>query len=460
MIPLEKFNIKIINKRLTKEEFSPQTIFINNLNPLRLRTKLLELVIEEGLKIEIGETRKCYLPNIPVFNIQSALPEDCADKGINLAYFNTVRESGLNKIPAIVEFAQGRLVLNFDVYSAINFIRKEGYLVNKRPFYTYLPVNIQNTPQGVRLFIFRCLKQLNKIGKAQCLFPPSDKNCPADTLMYLFLYCVQKIINANPGLNVWPGGKRYAFCLTHDIDSDWIYKEDNLNTFLDIENRLNIRGAWFFVANLYRHDFSKLDLIAREGHEIGIHGDNHDHKIAFLAEEQIRKRLSACRWFIERYHVIGFRSPHYLRTPKLYDVLKDYVRYDTSMHDYCDRNSGASFVRQGCATLFPFRLSKTESGLLELPITVTEDFELWTDKKDTGYIMETQLEQINKIKKRNALAMFVAHPEPHFTARRPFLEVFKKIITHVSSDRECWVCRPRDIYDYWTEKRDILQNIF
>jgi hypothetical protein len=50
------------------------------------------------------------------------------------------------------------------------------------------------------------------------------------------------------------------------------------------------------------------------------------------------------------------------------------------------------------------------------------------------------------------MAVLVVHPEPHLSARKQFFEAFKEILHTVSLDSECWICRPRDIYQYWIDK--------
>lgn len=444
----DRFNIVIVNEKLDPDDFLPQTIFINVSNRQNIKGKLLELKLKENIKIDKCKVRKCCLPDIPIFDHSHILPDGFKEEGVLLASIGSINADGLQSFPAVLEFSGSRFVINFDIYEAINFIRKEGYFIKKRPFYTYAPINIQKVPPGIRQLAFRCMRG-RKDYSAETIFPLYFKDYSVELLTNIFLHCVQKIIKIDVNLNIWPNGKKYAFVLTHDVDSKWVYQKDNLKTFFDTEEQVGVKGAWFFVGNLYKHDFEKIDFLFRQGHEIGLHGDNHDHKIAFLSKAHINKRLSMCRSFIDRYEIIGFRSPHYLRTPCFYEILKDYVKYDTSMHDSYNSISASNMTREGCSTVYPFKLSDC---LLEIPITIPEDFELYKREKGPDSIVMTQLEQINEVKTRNGIALLVIHPEPHLSSRKDYFEAFKEVLRAVSMDSDCWICRPKDIYNYWINK--------
>lgn len=450
---LNDFKIDIVSKSLDLDKFSPRTIFINKSKQINIPGVLLELNIQNLVKIGTVEN-KCYLPNIPIFDHKGIVPENYKGKGIPLAYFSSAIPGSSLKFPAAIEFPENRFVINFDIYETINLIRRELYFTKKRSLYTAIPINIQKIPPSLRQVLAKYL-EAGKKRNGQPLFPSYPKDYSVEMLINLLLYIILKIIKVDIALSVWPKGKKYAFMLTHDVDSKWIYQHENLNIFVEMEKRFAVCGAWFFVTNLYRHDFKKIDFLLNEGHEIALHGYNHDHKIAFLPNKEMHKRLSKCRWFIEKYQILGFRSPHYLRTVTFYEALMRYIKYDTSMHDSYNPTSKTDLIREGCSTLYPFKLSEDQDSLLELPITVPEDFKVYNPKNGASSIVEIQLEQIKEIKKRGGLATLVIHPEPHLSARKPFFEAFKEVLRFVSADSECWICRPKDIYRYWIDKKNL-----
>ena len=441
-------NVLRVDGPLDAGQFTPNTVFINQTAGLAKADGLLELESEQCKGLTSG---KCYMPGVRLFSHERAVPEAFLGLGRTIAFISRAGAGGTGKIPAVIEFPENRFWFNFDPEEAIRLIEREGYFTKKRPFYTCFPFNIQKVPPVFRQTASRFLKRGNK-KRGGALFPAYPKDFSVELLTNLLARAVGKITGGGLEPSPWPEGKKYAFILTHDVDSDWLYKENNLQLFLDVENSFGIRAAWYFVANLYHHDFAKIDRLAGDGHEIGLHGDNHDHKIAFLSDGAIEKRLAGCRGFIDRYKVAGFRSPHYLRTPRLYEALKRYVRYDTSMHDSYNPTTPVEMVREGCSAIHPFALSDGPGGLLELPITIPEDYELYDPARGTASVLETQLAQIAEIKRRGGLATLVIHPEPHFSSRKPCFEAFREVLRAVAGDKDCWLCRPDELCAYWTGK--------
>ena len=97
-------------------------------------------------------------------------------------------------------------------------------------------------------------------------------------------------------------------------------------------------------------------------------------------------------------------------------------------------------------------LSDEADSLMELPITVPEDFKIYDERTGASSIVDQQLKQIHEIKKRGGLATVVVHPEPQFTAQKPYFDALQEVLRFVSNDNTCWLCRPRDVYEFWANK--------
>lgn len=434
-----------VGSPLSAEQFTPDTIFINRSGGRLLEGGLLELNAPDHKGATPGS---CLLPPVPVYAHAGAVPAAFLELGVPAAFFRPAGAHGTAGIPAALEFPGNRFWFNFDPRQALRTIERELYFTKARPAYTKLPFNIQRVPPALRKLAAGFLKGGGS-GPGSAVFPAYPKDFAAELLTNLLVRAVSLAAGAALRPAGWPGGKKYAFMLTHDVDSNWLYKKENLDLFLAAEDRAGVKGAWYFVNGLYRHDFAKIDRLAAAGHEIGLHGDNHDHKIAFLPEAEMRRRLDGCRRFIDRYAVKGFRSPHYLRTPGFYEVLKDYVRYDTSMHDSYNPANAVEQFREGCSAIHPFTLSDGADALLELPITIPEDYELYDPGRGAASIAGPQLAQVEEIKRRGGLATLVIHPEPAYSARRHCFEAFQEVLRAVSADKDCWVCRPADLCAYW-----------
>lgn len=74
-----------------------------------------------------------------------------------------------------------------------------------------------------------------------------------------------------------------------------------------------------------------LNIIRDAGHEIGIHGYNHDGKLYF-SKEIFDYRVKYINEAIEKYGAVGFRSPMVHRNLEWLQQLN--IEYDASCFDY------------------------------------------------------------------------------------------------------------------------------
>ncbi len=448
VFPNEK--IKIANEGLGQDEFTENTVFINLSEPLDLDKELLCLEINENIPALLTKTDYLF-PSIRLYKNEEVVPESFRNEGKIIASFSINNKQTEERIPAVVEYSGNRFVFNFDLFGTIESIQQERHIVRTRPSYTYLPFNIQKIPPSWRMIGDKILKSDQDTQNETEFFPEYPFDLSAEILRGLFLYCVKQIENIEINLNIWPENKEFVFLATHDVDSGWIYNDNNLFKFLDIERRYDIKGAWYFVANLIKHDYDKIDILRCEGHEIGLHGHNHDHKFAFLPENKMRKRFEKCKWFIDKFEVSGFRSPHALTSRLLFKVMKDYVKYDSSLYDTYIPRFNATMYRQGCSSVTPYYYDSLDNGLVEIPITIPEEHDLYDPEEGVDSIVSKQMEKINNIKKRRGIATLIVHPEPQISAKKHFLTAYEELLKILIQDKSCWICRPLDIYNHWIE---------
>jgi len=122
------------------------------------------------------------------------------------------------------------------------------------------------------------------------------------------------------------------------------------------------------------------------------------------------------------------------------------------MHDTYTPTSRVALFREGCSSLHPFMLTEGGGSLMELPITIPEDFKVYRPELGSSSIVDQQLTQIAEIKKNGGLATLVVHPEPHFTVQQSYFDAFREVLRVIGSDRDCWICRPKDVYEFWKLK--------
>ena len=144
---------------------------------------------------------------------------------------------------------------------------------------------------------------------------------------------------------IWPNEADYSLVLTHDVEtSDGIKR---IPEIAKIEEDLGFRSAWYLVPYKYKIDRGLVQELRDRGHEIGIHGYNHDGRL-FCSEATFRKRLKYINEAIRDYEAVGFRTPMVHRNLNWMQGLD--VDYDASVFDVDPLQA----MPGGVQTVWPF----------------------------------------------------------------------------------------------------------
>ena len=101
------------------------------------------------------------------------------------------------------------------------------------------------------------------------------------------------------------------------------------------------------------------------GCEVGLHGIKHDGKL-FESRAQFESNLPKIHFYLEKWDVLGFRSPATRRDSRWMHELD--CLYDSSFPDTDPFEPQAG----GCCSIFPFMFG----DVVELPITLLQDHTL------------------------------------------------------------------------------------
>ncbi|MFQ5786551.1 MAG: hypothetical protein ACE5H1_01085, partial [Thermodesulfobacteriota bacterium] len=189
------------------------------------------------------------------------------------------------------------------------------------------------------------------------------------------------------------------------------------------------------VPHYYKIDCDILDWLIANGFEIGLHGYNHDNKLAYLSIDKMTKRIEDSMPFIERYKVKGFRSPSWLRTDSLFEVLEKYFIYDMSIQDVdhiCPAGSG------GSCSVFPYYVTKR---LLEVPTTLPYEAPMYFGVT-ASELNAFWLEKTEWIKNINGMIVVNTHPDPHYSGNNVILKEYISFLEKFKDDKECSVLLP------------------
>ena len=127
----------------------------------------------------------------------------------------------------------------------------------------------------------------------------------------------------------WPGGKEFAFVLTHDVESAVGLRKCRQLMELDLE--FGFRSSFNFVPEGdYRVSRELREELAQNGFEVGIHDLRHDGRL-FVSRREFNRRAARINGYLREWGASGFRSGFMLH--KL-DWLHDLdIQYDSSTFD-------------------------------------------------------------------------------------------------------------------------------
>ncbi|MBI5144557.1 MAG: polysaccharide deacetylase family protein [Candidatus Omnitrophica bacterium] len=363
-----------------------------------------------------------------------------------LAFFS----DGKDRFPAIVK-SGNKIIFNFNADETIRFLLNEQYLKAGRLFYKLLPFHYHLVPGSLRRQIKKISVALQKKTStaAKLKFPSWPRECSVEIIRHILFAC-QGLLGARQKdkFPSWPKDKKFAVALSHDIDTPAGFR--NIDKFINIERKYNLRSCWFVVGEFFKSYKSQLSALVQDGFEIGCHGYVHDNKLTSLSPEKMRESLLKCTPMINALGIKGFRSPSLLRSEQLFRLLKDLFLYDTSVPD--TEAFLAIAPRSGCCSVFPYKISE---GLLEVPITLPLDSTFLALDYKPEEILKAWQEKIAWIKKLGGMAHLAIHAETYYSGSDNMLKVYERLLDFICNNEDSWITKPQDIALWWQEKNNV-----
>lgn len=255
-----------------------------------------------------------------------------------------------------------------------------------------------------------------------------------------FLADLQRAVEQVPSqttIHPWPDGKQHAVCLTHDVET-----ADGLQRVLEvaaIEERLGLRSAWFFVPYKYCLDPGVLRELQDRGHEVGIHGYNHDGRL-FVARSLFQRRALRINEAGKRYRANGFRAPMVHRNLDWMQALD--FQYDCSCFD----TDPFQAMPGGIGSLWPLIVGK----LVELPYTLPQDHTLMVTLDQEAYTV--WIRKLDLIRRLSAMAMLITHPDYLDSPQR--LDIYQRFCQHICEAPDPWLALPGEIATWWRARQN------
>ncbi len=284
------------------------------------------------------------------------------------------------------------------------------------PASSKLPFSYQRVPHRIRWLVASMLVRINKLRiKRRLVFPQWPLDLSVDAL--------NDILTVNSGdLDRHP--QAYVL-LTHDIDTPESLKY--LPGFLEVEESFGVHSTNFVVPCGWDIDHGILERAFGQGHEIGIHGFNHDNRTPFLPRDEMAARIESAAALMTKYAAKGYRAPSLLRSKLLIDVLANYFTYDSSIPNTDGFYSGTG---TGCATARPFHLG----SLIEIPLTLPSDANLLFQGFRPGEILSLWMDSAKKLIRSGGIVHLLTHCEKRYSGNKTMLGIYREFVSFLKSN--------------------------
>jgi peptidoglycan/xylan/chitin deacetylase (PgdA/CDA1 family) len=285
------------------------------------------------------------------------------------------------------------------------------------------------------------------------------------------------------GLKIeYPGNKKFAVCLTHDIDAvqypkisiinDTVrslyhfqikdalkrpfYKINknwnpiwNFRDIMALEEKYQAKSS-FYIMGLEKgdQDFNyepgdlsqEMGYIIDEGWEVGLHGG---HK-AFNNLDVLKRERDRLEKVLGR-KVIGYRN-HFLRfsVPDTWELLKEAgFKYDATYgHPYC-----VGFRNGMCHPFKPFNLNKNkEIDILEFPLTIMDTTFGETYMRLENDIAWGVIQKLIDVVEKNQGVITILWHNTNMTGEK--LKLYERILEYCK-EKNAWMTSGEEIYNFW-----------
>ena len=199
----------------------------------------------------------------------------------------------------------------------------------------------------------------------------------------------------------WPDGKRFAFVLTHDVESaDGV---DKVRRLAELELETGFCSSFNFIpAGAYPDPVELRSWLLANGFEIGVHDLEHDGRL-FESREGFRRKARKINRYLNDWGAVGFRSGFMLRRLEWLHELE--LLYDSSTFD----TDPFEPQPEGTSTIFPFHIESTAGGYVELPYTLPQDSTLFLLLREQDSTIWKR--KLDWIAEKGGLALVNIHPD-------------------------------------------------
>jgi peptidoglycan/xylan/chitin deacetylase (PgdA/CDA1 family) len=280
------------------------------------------------------------------------------------------------------------------------------------------------------------LRQLLQRGRNRGFDAPADWYLPTE-----FVKDFREAIDSEPNavaIHPWPDGYQMSAVLTHDVETKAGLAL--INELATIEEQHGFRSAWNIIPYDYEVDLGLIADLKDRGHEIGVHGYNHDGRL-FESHRTFKRRTKPINQAIANFGSEGFRAPMVHRNLQWMEALD--IDHDSSCFDIDPFQA----MPGGVGGPWPFFAGK----FVELPYTLPQDHTLLISLGETT--PEIWIKKLAHLRSLAGMALLITHPDYLDTPAR--LDVYRQFLEHLSEQQEVWHALPREIASWWRQRENL-----
>lgn len=288
----------------------------------------------------------------------------------------------------------------------------------------------------LRRFVPIPLRQVLQRSRNQSIDAPHNWYLPSE-FFNDFREAVQTATDA-VAIHPWPDGFQMAASLTHDVDTK--AGAAQVNKLAAMEEEYGLRSAWYFIPHKYKIDRGLLADLKERGHEVGIHGYNHDGRL-FESKRTFDRRAGWINRAIADYGCMGFRAPMVHRNLEWLQTLD--IDYDASCFDVDPFQA----MPGGVGGVWPFFAGK----FVELPYALPQDHTLFVSLGETT--PRIWFKKLELLRQLAGMAMLITHPDYLGTGKR--LTIYEAFLEYLAGRADCWKALPHQIANWWRQRDNL-----
>lgn len=250
----------------------------------------------------------------------------------------------------------------------------------------------------------------------------------------------------------WPGGKKFALVLTHDVETE--KGHDHCMDLMLLEEARGFHSSFNFVPERYVVSPDLRYLLQERKYEVGVHGLKHDGKY-YDSREGFKERARKINAYIKEWNVVGYRAPSMIHKLDWFHDLN--IEYDASTFDTDPFEPNA----ENMCTIFPFLVDGINgtSGYVELPYTLPQDHSLFVIMQERT--IDIWKRKLDWIAQQGGMALLITHPDYiNFNGAKCGIEeysvsYYKEFLEYVKTryEGQYWNALPREVASFWRGQR-------